>query len=189
MEKLWGDNFFDPSTKKWTKKSTGAPGCKRGFVQFIYDPIKSIIEACMNDNKVPATLARFCGACITHVARHVVPVPPPIGTSRCIVTWCPWRTFATGQYVNPPNRGPACVLVSCTQRGLCVSESSPLTIACLRVLPQEKLFGMTDKLGITPKLKSEDKDLTGKALMKRIMQAWLPAHEVRRPRCCWQLPP
>ena len=21
MEKLWGDNFFDPSTKKWTKKA------------------------------------------------------------------------------------------------------------------------------------------------------------------------
>ena len=42
-----------------------------------------------------------------------------------------------------------------------------------------KLFQMTDKLGITPKLKSEDKELTGKPLMKRVMQAWLPAHEVR----------
>jgi hypothetical protein len=49
----------------------------------------------------------------------------------------------------------------------------------LLLLLQEKLFAMTDKLGITPKLKSEDKELTGKALMKRIMQAWLPAHEVR----------
>ena len=33
MEKLWGDNFFDPATKKWTKKATGAATCKRGFVQ------------------------------------------------------------------------------------------------------------------------------------------------------------
>ena len=33
MEKLWGDNFFDPTTKKWTKKPTGAATCKRGFVQ------------------------------------------------------------------------------------------------------------------------------------------------------------
>jgi elongation factor 2 len=93
MEKLWGDNFFDPTTKKWTKKPTGAESCKRGFVQFVYDPIKTIIEAAMNDNKV-------------------------------------------------------------------------------------KLFGLCDKLGISGKLKSEDKELMGKPLMKRIMQAWLPAHEV-----------
>jgi elongation factor 2 len=93
MEKLWGDNFFDPTTKKWTKKPTGADSCKRGFVQFVYDPIKTIIEAAMNDNKV-------------------------------------------------------------------------------------KLFGLCDKLGISGKLKSEDKELMGKPLMKRIMQAWLPAHEV-----------
>ena len=31
MEKLWGDNFFDPTTKKWTKKHTGAASCKRGL--------------------------------------------------------------------------------------------------------------------------------------------------------------
>ena len=35
-----------------------------------------------------------------------------------------------------------------------------------------------DKLGISSKLKAEDKDLVGKPLMKRVMQAWLPAHEV-----------
>lgn len=99
MEKLWGDNFFDPATKKWTKKDTGAASCKRGFVQFVYEPIKTIIDACMNDNKV-------------------------------------------------------------------------------------KLFAMTDKLGITGKLKKEDKDLTGKPLMKKIMQSWLPAHEVCTSRAC-----
>jgi elongation factor 2 len=51
IERLWGENFFDPATKKWTKKHTGAASCKRGFVQFIYDPIKQIISACMNDEK------------------------------------------------------------------------------------------------------------------------------------------
>lgn len=91
MEKLWGDNFFDPATRKWTKRDTGAETCKRGFVQFVYDPIKTIIESCMNDNKT-------------------------------------------------------------------------------------KLFGLLDKLGIG--LKSEQKDLTGKALMKATMQTWIPAHEV-----------
>ena len=102
MEKLWGDNFFDPSTKKWTKKHTGTASCKRGFVQFVYEPIKTIIDACMNDNKA-------------------------------------------------------------------------------------KLWAMTDKLGITGKLKAEDKEMVGKPLMKRIMQSWLPAHEVRRHPCRpWQ---
>lgn len=51
MERLWGDNFFDQATKKWTKKDTGAATCKRGFCQFVYEPIKQVIEACMNDNK------------------------------------------------------------------------------------------------------------------------------------------
>ena len=38
-----------------------------------------------------------------------------------------------------------------------------------------------DKLGISGKLKAEDKELVGKPLMKRCMQAWLPAHEVLPP--------
>ena len=94
MEKLWGDNFFDPGTKKWTRKHTGAESCKRGFVQFVYEPIKTIIDAAMTDNK-------------------------------------------------------------------------------------QKVFAMCEKLGIIGKIKSEDKEKTGKPLMKSIMQAWLPAHEVR----------
>jgi len=51
MDKLWGDNFFDPTTKKWTKKTTGAKTCKRGFVQFCYEPIRMVIDAAMADNK------------------------------------------------------------------------------------------------------------------------------------------
>jgi translation elongation factor EF-G len=51
MEKLWGDNFFDPATKKWTKKQTDSPTCVRGFVQFCYNPIKQVIDLAMNDNK------------------------------------------------------------------------------------------------------------------------------------------
>lgn len=51
MEKLWGDNFFDPATKKWTRKATDSKTCKRGFVQFCYDPIMQVIQNAMNDNK------------------------------------------------------------------------------------------------------------------------------------------
>ena len=86
MEKLWGDNFFDPKTKKWSKKQTDSASCKRGFCQFVYEPIKVIIEACMADDK-------------------------------------------------------------------------------------KKLFSMLEKLGISDKLRTEDKEKTGKPLMKAVMQA------------------
>jgi elongation factor 2 len=88
MERLWGENYFDPATKKWTTKSTGSPTCQRGFVQFVYNPIKQIINICMNDQK-------------------------------------------------------------------------------------DKLWPMMAKLGCS--LKGEEKDLMSKALMKRVMQSWLPA--------------
>lgn len=103
MEKLWGDNFFDPTTKKWTKKNTGVATCKRGFVQFIYEPIKQIIELAMKDAK-------------------------------------------------------------------------------------DKLFQMLEKLNILSKLKPEDKELTGKALMKRVMQNWLPAQEALLEMIVYHLP-
>ncbi|GKC30386.1 elongation factor 2 [Tanacetum coccineum] len=88
MERLWGENFFDTKTKKWTKQNTGAATCKRGFVQFCYEPIKQIINTCMNDEK-------------------------------------------------------------------------------------DVLWPMLAKLGVN--MKSEEKELMGKPLMKRVMQTWLPA--------------
>jgi elongation factor 2 len=103
MTKLWGANFFDPKTKKWTKKPTDSETCKRGFVQFIYEPIKQVIEAAMADKR-------------------------------------------------------------------------------------EKLFAMLDKLKVTDKLKPDDKELTGKPLMKRVMQTWLPAHEALLEMMIYHLP-
>ncbi|KAG2310022.1 hypothetical protein Bca52824_021579 [Brassica carinata] len=88
MERLWGENFFDPATRKWSSKNTGSATCKRGFVQFCYEPIKQIIATCMNDQK-------------------------------------------------------------------------------------DKLWPMLSKLGV--QMKSDEKELMGKPLMKRVMQTWLPA--------------
>eukprot|EP00270_Netrium_digitus_P011688 TRINITY_DN372_c0_g1_i2.p1 TRINITY_DN372_c0_g1~~TRINITY_DN372_c0_g1_i2.p1 ORF type:complete len:860 (-),score=274.97 TRINITY_DN372_c0_g1_i2:458-2989(-) len=101
MERLWGENFFDPATKKWTTKYTGSATCSRGFVQFCYKPIKEVIAAAMNDQK-------------------------------------------------------------------------------------DKLFPMLQKLGV--QLASEAKDLTGKPLMKRVMQAWLPAQAALLEMMIWHLP-
>ncbi|KAM0933664.1 putative ribosomal protein S5 domain 2-type [Dioscorea sansibarensis] len=101
MERLWGENYFDHATKKWTSKSSGSPTCKRGFVQLCYEPIKQIISLCMNDQK-------------------------------------------------------------------------------------DKLWPMLLKLGIT--MKSEEKELAGKALMKRVMQTWLPASNALLEMLIFQLP-
>jgi len=53
MGKLWGDNFFNPATKKWTTNSTDADGkpLERAFCQFILDPIFKIFESIMNFQK------------------------------------------------------------------------------------------------------------------------------------------
>jgi elongation factor 2 len=103
MEKLWGENFFDPTTKKWSTKPTGAATCVRGFVQFCYNPIKQVIEACISDDR-------------------------------------------------------------------------------------DKLMPMLEKLGIRSKLKPDDLALSGKPLMKRVMQTWLPAHEALLQMIVFHLP-
>ncbi|KAJ6134849.1 hypothetical protein N7512_000009 [Penicillium capsulatum] len=51
LERLWGDNYFNPKTKKWTKsgEADGKP-LERAFNQFILDPIFKIFAA-INHNK------------------------------------------------------------------------------------------------------------------------------------------
>ncbi|GFF22530.1 elongation factor 2 [Aspergillus udagawae] len=48
LERLWGDNYFNPKTKKWTK--TGEPD-QRAFNMFILDPIFKIFAAVTNDKR------------------------------------------------------------------------------------------------------------------------------------------
>merc|ERR1719430_528396 len=45
MRRLWGDNFFNMTDKKWVKQ--GNPTCIRGFIQFILTPIYNVFETCM----------------------------------------------------------------------------------------------------------------------------------------------
>jgi len=53
MDRLWGDNYFNPKTKKWTNKGTDADGkpLERAFNMFILDPIFRIFAAVMNFKK------------------------------------------------------------------------------------------------------------------------------------------
>ncbi|EIW86922.1 P-loop containing nucleoside triphosphate hydrolase protein [Coniophora puteana RWD-64-598 SS2] len=53
MAKLWGDNYFNPATRKWTTKSADADGkqLERAFNMFVLDPIFKIFDAVMNYKK------------------------------------------------------------------------------------------------------------------------------------------
>jgi len=49
-ERLWGDHFFDPETKKWGSKNVSASGkpLSRAFCKYILEPIGQIFQASMN---------------------------------------------------------------------------------------------------------------------------------------------
>jgi len=47
MKRLWGDNCFNPKTRKWSK--TMQDGYVRGFNQFVLDPIYKVFDAIMNN--------------------------------------------------------------------------------------------------------------------------------------------
>lgn len=46
MERLWGDNYFNPKTKKWT--ATSEDGVERAFNNFVLEPIFQIFKQIMN---------------------------------------------------------------------------------------------------------------------------------------------
>eukprot|EP01104_Vermistella_antarctica_P018823 TRINITY_DN7129_c0_g1_i1.p2 TRINITY_DN7129_c0_g1~~TRINITY_DN7129_c0_g1_i1.p2 ORF type:complete len:839 (-),score=291.02 TRINITY_DN7129_c0_g1_i1:131-2647(-) len=52
MKRFWGDQFFNLKTKKWSKKE--APGVKRGFNQFVLDPIYKVFDYIMNGEEEKA---------------------------------------------------------------------------------------------------------------------------------------
>jgi len=53
MAKLWGENYFNPVTRKWTTKSADADGkqLERAFNMFILDPIFKLFDSIMSFKK------------------------------------------------------------------------------------------------------------------------------------------
>ncbi|KAJ5074290.1 eukaryotic translation elongation factor 2a tandem duplicate 1-related [Anaeramoeba ignava] len=49
---FWGENYFDPKTKKWTSANVNQAGTplKRGFCQYILEPIQAIIKTISQNN-------------------------------------------------------------------------------------------------------------------------------------------
>jgi len=53
MNRLWGENFYNPTTKKWAKKP--GDGYNRAFCMFVLDPIFKVFDAIMNFKKEETT--------------------------------------------------------------------------------------------------------------------------------------
>lgn len=53
IKKLWGDNFFNPKTKKWTDENEGEDGeeLPRAFCQFIVDPLTKLANTVQTGKK------------------------------------------------------------------------------------------------------------------------------------------
>jgi elongation factor 2 len=52
MKRLWGDQFYNPKEKKWSKEEL--PGYQRGFTQYILDPIYKVFDYTMKQPKEKA---------------------------------------------------------------------------------------------------------------------------------------
>lgn len=63
MQRLWGDNYFNPATKKWSSRGTDADGktLDRAFCMFVLDPIFKLFDAIMNVKKdvIPTLLEKL----------------------------------------------------------------------------------------------------------------------------------
>eukprot|EP01133_Synstelium_polycarpum_P012956 gene12956-15225_t len=53
MPRLWGDNYFDGESKKWTTSAVSASGkpLNRAFCQFILEPIYQLCRAVVDENE------------------------------------------------------------------------------------------------------------------------------------------
>ena len=69
-----------------------------------------------------------------------------------------------------------------------IALSSPQVIEMAMSDKKDKLFPMLEKLGISKKMKSDDREKSGKPLMKCIMQAWLPANTALLEMIVYHLP-
>ncbi|CAM0958534.1 unnamed protein product [Alopecurus aequalis] len=90
IEKLWGDHFYDKTTKKWSTINTGHENCVRGFVHFCYDPIEVIIDACMSDDKTELWhLCRKLGVTISDDEKEL----SGLALVKCVMqAWLPAST-------------------------------------------------------------------------------------------------
>jgi elongation factor 2 len=86
MKKLWGDNFFNPKTKKWTTRNADG-SLKRAFVMFIMNPIETLVDAIMNDKT--ALYTKMLEKLNVKIPKDAVDLKEKPLLKRVMQTWLP----------------------------------------------------------------------------------------------------
>merc|ERR1711988_671757 len=74
MKKMWGNNFFDVKSGKWSKKETDTN--VRGFCKFVLEPIFKMFKLIMDGKKEKYTkLINMCGVNLTSDEKDLVLKP------------------------------------------------------------------------------------------------------------------
>jgi elongation factor 2 len=89
MKKLWGDNYFNPKTKKWTTRSHDANNkpLTRAFVMFIIDPIQKLFDAIMNNKE--AAYTKMLTKLQVKIPKDAVELKEKPLLKRVMQTWLP----------------------------------------------------------------------------------------------------
>jgi len=88
-ERLWGDHFFDAESKKWVFKSVSATGkpLQRAFVQFVVEPIRTLIQSAMGDEMEKVEkLLKAVGVTLTKEDKEL---RQKALMKRCMQRWLP----------------------------------------------------------------------------------------------------
>jgi elongation factor 2 len=89
MQRLWGDNFFNPKEKKWIKAASGqAPaGLERAYCMFCLTPIAKIFKNCMEE-KYDAVTKMLSAVGVTLTKDDLQLRQKPL-LKRCMQKWLP----------------------------------------------------------------------------------------------------
>jgi elongation factor 2 len=101
MKKLWGDNYFDAESKKWTTKGISKKSKKRlnrGFCDFILKPIDTLSDSVMNGKtEAYEKMLGKLGVAIPKEARELVEKPL---LKSIMQAWLPASFALLGMIVN-----------------------------------------------------------------------------------------
>jgi elongation factor 2 len=89
MQRLWGDNFFNPKEKKWIKAASGqAPaGLERAFCMFCLTPIAKVFKNCMEE-QYDAVTKMLSAVGVTLTKEDLELRQKPL-LKRCMQKWLP----------------------------------------------------------------------------------------------------
>merc|ERR1719460_1635012 len=89
MQRLWGDNFFNPKEKKWIKTTDGSKpaGLERAFCMFCLTPIGKVFKNCM-DEKYDAVTKMLTAVGVTLTKEDLELRQKPL-LKRCMQKWLP----------------------------------------------------------------------------------------------------